>query len=278
MPGEIATNSLERALLLLELVARKPGGLSHAEIRRQLHIPKSSCTYILTRLEREAYLTRDPESGRYKIGLNTLSLAHDAMYGVRFRAVTEPELYKLASETGLAASCGVLNRGRVLLVDRVEGPLFVRHAVARGGGEQKAGSPPPMAGAFPRREQRDIGRELPAHSTALGRVLLAHLPKQEMIAFIRSQKLVKYTQRTIDTEGALLQELALVRQQGYSMVEDEYYHGICAISTPVMDRNGQIQAAISVSGSQSLKIWDDPRDLIERLRSASYTIARRLPT
>jgi DNA-binding IclR family transcriptional regulator len=277
MPSQTATNSLERALVLLQIVARKPGGLSHAEIRRQLSIPKSSCTYILSRLEREAYLTRDPNTGRYKLGLNTLSLAHDALYSVRFRAVTEPVLYKLATETGLAASSGVWNKGRVLLVDRVESPQFTRRAAvlsAEASAESNPGTT--TRTEMPNREERDIGRELPAHATALGRVLLAYQPRKEMLGFLQDLNLVKYTRRTVATKSELLEELETVRRKGYAIVDDEYYSGICALSAPVFDHIGQVQAAISVSGGRNLSGWADPQDWIELVRTSARYISKAL--
>ncbi len=67
-----ASNSLERALKLLEIIGRTPGGLTNKAISAQLHIATSSSSYILSRLERDGYVNRD-ESGRYKIGLKVLA-------------------------------------------------------------------------------------------------------------------------------------------------------------------------------------------------------------
>src|SRR5215469_17435040 len=159
------TNSLERALMLLDLVEKTPGGLRNADISRHLGVPRSSCSWILARLEQQGYLQRDSDSSRYRIGLKTIALAHGALRDLGFRSYAEPVLYRVASETGLAAGIGVLESGHVLLVDRVEPPPKVQ--------EMPLQSRP--------REERDIGRELPAHTTALGKVLMAWLPRRELI-------------------------------------------------------------------------------------------------
>src|SRR5580765_6495097 len=122
-------NSLERALILLKVIEQTPGGLRNTDISKELKIPKSSCSYIVSRLEREGYLIKDPISKRYKIGLTPIALAHGALREVGIRTVAEPALYKLTSQTGLSAGIGVLQKGRVLLVDRVEGPRFVDRAI-----------------------------------------------------------------------------------------------------------------------------------------------------
>ena len=61
--------AVERALAMLEAVGQEPDGLSNAEISRKLQIPKSSASYILRTLEKQAYLKRDAESGKYRVGL-----------------------------------------------------------------------------------------------------------------------------------------------------------------------------------------------------------------
>ena len=83
MAGPSATNSLERALVLLELLARHPDGLTNAEISRRLHVATSTSSYILRRLERWEHVTRDKETGRYEIGLRVVSLAQGALWEER---------------------------------------------------------------------------------------------------------------------------------------------------------------------------------------------------
>src|ERR1700730_14945706 len=74
--------AVERALAMLEHVAQASEGLSNAEISRKLNIPKSSASYILRTLETQGYLTRDGESGKYRVGLKILSLSRGALGGL----------------------------------------------------------------------------------------------------------------------------------------------------------------------------------------------------
>jgi DNA-binding IclR family transcriptional regulator len=238
------------------LLEQTPGGLTNAEISRHLGIPKSTCSYIMTRLERKGYLLRDPNSGRCQIGLTTVALAHGALRGIGVRSIAEPALYRLASETGLSAGIGVLERGRVLVIDRVEGSDFVREAVE-------------AAHALSRthrvREDRDIGRELPAHSTALGKVLLAHLSRPQVLALVREQGLKRQTRTTITSRAGLLRELDLVRKQGYAISDREQSATVRAIAS----------AAVSLNGSMADTAWSDPGGLVERVKTAAREISRR---
>jgi len=254
----LATNSLDRALVLLELIEKTPGGLRNAEISRRLEIPKSTCSWILTRLQRQGYLAHDEDTGRYKIGLKTIALAHGALRELGFRSCAEPVLYRIASETGLAAGIGVLESNHVLLVDRVEAPEF---------GVQSILHERP-------RDQRDIGREMPAHSTALGKVLLAYLSRQELAKYLDERALTRKTPKTIVSRDRLLPELKKIRQRGYATSDEEHSPGVRALSAPIFDFRGAVQAAISLNGSPAVPIWREPRTLVALVTAAARDISR----
>jgi len=266
------TNSLERALVLLKVIEQTPGGLRNADISRILKIPKSSCSYIVSRLEREGYLIKDAVSKRYKIGLTPVGLAHGALREIGIRTVAEPALYKLTSQTGLSAGIGVLQRGRVLLVDRVEGPRFVDRAI-----EFAAGQTIRLDAAAPYRvrDQRDIGRELPAHSTALGKVLLAFLPRQQVLNLIGKHGLARSTKTTVVSKRRLLAELDLVRKQRYAISNGEVYPDLRALSVPIFDTDGEVRAAVSVNGNPLEAVWDDVPELVRTVEEAVRDISRR---
>jgi DNA-binding IclR family transcriptional regulator len=256
---EIGTNSLERALALLEMVEKTPGGLRNAEISRSLAIPKSTCSWILTRLERQGYLTCDGDTSNYKIGLKTIALARGALRELGFRSWAEPVLYRIASETGLAAGIGVLEGSQVLVVDRVEAPEF-------SGRERFVHERP--------RDQREIGRELPAHSTALGKVLLAYLSRSALPACLDELVLTPRTPKTILSRADLLLELRKIRRRGYATADEEHSQGFRAIGAPIFDFTGAVPAAISLNGSPAVPIWQAPRKLVSLITAAAGDISR----
>jgi len=258
----MAGTSLERALVALKLIERTPGGLRHADLSRELGIPKSSCSYILARLEREGYVTREPTGGRYKLGLATVALARGALREIGVRSVAEPALYKLTGDTGLSAGIGVLQGGRVLLVDRVEGAGFVEAATA------------PRA-QYRVRTDRDIGRELPVHSTALGKALLAHLPRERVLELIAGHGLPRNTAKTITSKTRFLAELDQVRERGYAIADAEEYNDLRALAVPIFDIDRTVRAAVSVNGHPKEPVWNDLDDLVKKVEQAGRDISRR---
>ncbi len=270
MEAKGATNSLDRALALLEIIEQTPGGMTSGEIRRRLDIPKSSYGYLITRLVDKGYVMRDQETHRYKIGLTPLALAYGTLREMGFRSATEPTLYRLVSETGLAASIGVLERHRVLLVDRVESPEFAKDAVDFANRASK----PVFGRNLRQRRERDIGRELPAHSNALGKVLLAHLTLREVLEIIAQEGLPRITSKTIVSKAKLLTELELVRKQGFAESDEEQYLGVRGVGAAIYDASGAVCAAVSVTGNPAKEVWKEPGRLIELVRAAGSAISR----
>jgi IclR family KDG regulon transcriptional repressor len=240
------TNSLERALAILEVVAHKSGGLTNAEISERFKMATSTSSYILKRLEREGYLRRDPENGRYEMGLKIVALSHGALRDMGLRRIAEPILHRLSAEAKTSALIAVLERGRVMIVDKVEKPDLARIDM-------------------------DIGVRYPAHSTALGKVLLAHLPEHQLLNLFDHYGLQKTSPKTIDSRSRLLEELQMVQKQGYAVSDGELFIGIRAVAAPIFDASGEVSAAVSVTGV-TVSIGEET--VINTVKAAAREISR----
>jgi len=242
------TNSLERALSILELVAFKSGGLSNSEISSRMKIATSTTSYILARLERDGFLQRDPETGRYEIGLKLVALAHGALRDMGLRRMAEPILWRMAVETKASGLIGVLERGRLMIVDKVEKPDLAAIDM-------------------------DIGVRYPAHLTALGKVLLAHLSEDRLQSFFESFDHHKPPTKGNDRTAQLREELRTVRKMGYAASDGELFMGIRAIAAPIIGPTGEPRAAVSATG---FSVAIDNRGLITAVKTAAKEISNRL--
>lgn len=248
-----ATNSLERALLVLDLVARERQGLTNAEISRRMRIAPSTCSYILARLEREGYVSRDGTTARYQIGLRILELAYGALRTVGHRPVVEPALHRLVERTRLTALVAVWLRGRAVVVDKLESAESIKTDV-------------------------DIGYPLHAHASALGKVLLAYLPPDELKQFIKEHGLPRRTPKTITSKARLLQELETVRVRGYSVANGEEFTRGRAVAAPILDASGRVRAAVSGVGPDVHPSWECPEEVIRSVKAAAQQITKRWET
>jgi IclR family KDG regulon transcriptional repressor len=230
-PRTSPSNSLERALVVLDRIARKPGGLSNKQISEELGIATSSCSYVLSRLEREGYLTRSAATGRYEIGLKVLAIAQGALRQLDFRKVAGPILRQLAADTGFDVVMGVLDQERLVIVTRVANSEF-------------------------REVDVDTGSEFPAHATAIGKILLAHLPKEQLRVLIREKGLVRVTEKTITREDHFMLELEAVRERGYSTCDEEHTLGLRSVGAAIVDPWGNVRAALATAGGLNHPMWE----------------------
>jgi DNA-binding IclR family transcriptional regulator len=242
------TTSLSRAFRVLELLGKFPGGLTNSSIARRLDIASSSCTYLLSHMEQEGYLDRDEKSGRYEIGATLVTIGHYVLRNMGVYEITRPTLHRLSLETRLTTGVGILRRDRVLVMDQVESPEFIKRETM-------------------------IGAVLPVHSTAFGKVLLADRPRSEILALIKKTGLPPLTEYTITTALKFLAEIERVKKLGYATALQEQYVGFRGVAAPITDDEGRVQAAISVVGSITHSIWKRSEEVIELVKSAGREIS-----
>jgi DNA-binding IclR family transcriptional regulator len=234
---------------LLEIVGKAEGGLTNAEISRALDLATSSCSYVLGELERAGYITRDSETRRYQLGLKLVTLAEGALREIGYRRIAEPALHRLVAETGLTANICVLEGNNVVLVDRVESPAFIRPEVA-------------------------IGTAFPVNGSAIGKVLLAHLPRSRVLELVDRYGLPRSARKTITSKTRLLAELDIVREQGYAINDEEIADGLRSVGAPIVHPDGAVRAGVSAIGESNGPIWKEMDRVIELVRATGREISR----
>ncbi len=217
--------AVDRALNILESVAQSDRGLTNSEVSRRLKIPKSSASYLLRTLEQRGYLRR-PQGTRYQIGLKVLALSQSAMSGLSLRRVSQTVLPRLVDDTGLTAHVAILDHGRPVYIDRAEKPGFIKINTW-------------------------VGRELPAHSTSVGKVLVAELPFAELDAILDRDGLEKSTHKTITSRSDFFRELEQVRELGHAIDDEENNLGVRCVAVPIRGQEGLVVGALGMSGATS---------------------------
>ncbi|HYL62810.1 MAG TPA: IclR family transcriptional regulator [Candidatus Methylomirabilis sp.] len=243
--------AVERALTILEAVAHRRDGLTNSEISRKLSIPKSSASYILRTLERRGYLRRDAESGRYRLGLKILSLGGDAQSNLDLADVALPFMRSLVERVHLTSHLAVLDQGEAVYIEKVEAPGFFK-------------------------VNTWVGRRMFLHSTSVGKVLLAWLPRHDVEAILRQQGMKKRTPKTITAVSRLLADLELVRERGYGVDDEENSVGARCLGAPIFDPAGNVAAALGVSGTIAQVDEETQPKIVEVLKDTARRISRQL--
>lgn len=215
--------SLLRGLQVLSLFNRDTGALSLTEIKDAARLSKTTAFRIISTLESVGYLERDLETKKYRPGLKVLQLGFTAISSLEFRQVARPYLRQLSQDVDETVSLSVLDGMDVVYVDRVRKQQIV--GVVLG-----------------------IGSRIPAHCGSMGKVMLAHLPEEELAQRL-NQTLTSCTSHSLVDPAAIEAELNQVHQQGYALNDEELEIGLRAVAAPIWDHTNHVVAAINVTGS-----------------------------
>jgi IclR family acetate operon transcriptional repressor len=220
--SEKSVGTLARGLDVLELFASASAELSQTEISEALGLPMPTVHRLVALLTERGWLDRDPASRRLRLGIEMVRLLPALMGGMRLSAHARPCLIRLASEVHETVNLAILQGAEIvyILSENTDRLLTSRTAA---------------------------GMRLPAHCTALGKCLLAQLPKDVARAALGGEPYARRTERTLTTWTSLAQDLAGIRETGVSISEEEYEVGLVSIAVPVRWLHGPGTGAINVS-------------------------------
>jgi len=211
------TQAVDRATSLLIAILNSPKPPLLSQLARELGLPKSTTSRILGALERQGLIRRDRNSA-YLGGEVLLKYASAQNQDSALINRMRPVLETLAEKTSESINLAVPGSDDLKLIDQVDG----KH----------------LLGAT-----NWIGRNVPYHASALGKVLLAF-----GAASLPSGNLQSKTARTITSRTQLNTELEKVRKAGFAIIDNELENGLVAVAAPVFNHDGKVVAAISISG------------------------------
>lgn len=241
--------SVNRALRALELIAEE-GELGVTELGRRLDVHKATASRLVATLAERGLLERDPITEKYRLGFGLIRLAGAAMASLDLVRVGRPILEDLADKSRETVNLGVLSGDDVVYIDQVTGTRSI------------------VAVSW-------VGRRTPLHCTSNGKILLANMSENERDRLL-ARPLDRATPRTLTDPGALRAQLAEIRMKGYAQTTEELEEGLNAVAAPVRRADGEVVAALSVSGPAfRMRPIDLPR--VGRLTMESaVAISRRL--
>ncbi|MCG1003224.1 MULTISPECIES: IclR family transcriptional regulator [Halobacterium] len=234
----------ERTFELVEFL-KDADGATLTEATEAVGLPKSSVHNYLKTLEHRGYVVET--DGVYEVGLRFLDLGAYARTNVPLYPVAEPELETVAAETGELANLLVEQDGRGTFVYRKKGENAVKIDSYN-------------------------GQQVLLHTTAIGKAVLANLPKDRVDAILDQHGLPAKTEHTITDREELHDELDEIRAEGFSYDREERIHGLKCIATPVF-HGEEVAGAISVTGPTSRMSEERvENELKQHLRNAKNVV------
>lgn len=215
--------AVARAFDILELFIERDT-LSAPDITHHLGLPRTTVHELIsTLLERSYLLEVGEDSKRFELGPATVALGQRYQERVDLSRQGQLVAQKVSEQCSETVQVGIRNEDSVIYVAKADSSHSVRMVSA-------------------------IGRRLPAHCTAVGKVLLAGLSPSEFDRlYPPGSTLKKMTERSISSASELKEAIAQVRRDGIATEFCESNQDIACIAAPVYDFDGALVAGLSIS-------------------------------
>ena len=242
--------SIDRVVSLLDMLSESDVPLSLAEICTRMGLHKSTAHRSLIVLERTSMIERTPE-GKFRLGIKLYELGNRAIEQIDLRERVQPFFRRLAMEVGETVHLSVLQKAKVVYLDKVEPNRRVCMT-------------------------SKTGTSNPVYCTAMGKAMLAFLPEDMREEALSKIKYVRFTTKTLCNREALLKSLERVRKRGFAIDDEEIEVGVRCVGAPIFDSNRHPIAAVSVSGPASRITVQSVPAIAERLIRSCNEISRTL--
>lgn len=219
-PTRKNTNKTGQKLFRLIETLGEMNGAGVTELSKELGYAKSTTHRYLATLDAAEYVVKEGQT--YYLSIQFLRLGNYARERQQLYQLVEPKVKQLAEETNERSQFFVEEHGTVVFVYRETGTNAV-----------KADS--------------GIGKRLPMHATAAGKVMLAFLPNKRLEEIIETHGLPELTENTITSIDSLRDELDAIRERGFSYNKQENISGLHAVGVPTR-ANGRPVGALTVAG------------------------------
>lgn len=214
--------ALVRGLEVLRCFDREHPTLSLGDVARRLGWRRTEPFRFLHTLESLGYLRRDPLTKRYELAAKVLEIGFAALANLQLPELAQPFLERLRDRTSASAHVGILDGKDVVYLGRAASRSILRSTI-------------------------HVGSRLPAHATAIGKMLLADLPAADLDAWLAEHDLARFTVHTLADTRAFRDDLAGIRERGYALSNQEFEFGIRSVAAPVRNGRGETIAAVNVS-------------------------------
>jgi IclR family transcriptional regulator, pca regulon regulatory protein len=225
------SQALERGLAVLRCFTPEHPSRGITDISREVGMPLSTTHRYVSTLVSLGYLERT-DSRKYRLSLSVTDLGMSALTATGLRTHARPFMEELRRRTACAVSLAVLDRTEILYIDRIRSALQGQKEISL---------------------NLQPGSRLPAHCTAMGKVLLAYLPTHEQHDLIDSMVLVKHTPYTTTDRRTLRDMLAQIPERGLANNSSELELGLHAIASPVWNATKEVIAAVGISTSSKVR-------------------------
>lgn len=242
--------TVEKAMDVFDLLSKDQyrEGISISELSKELDMGKSTVHRILETMVAKNYIDQNDETKKYQLGWKLFEVGNVIPRQRNLYNVDNRILQNLCDASEETVNLGVRVKESVVTIFKT--------------------SPKTSLIA-----NLQIGAREPLHATAMGKVLISEMTREEVVNILGDQPLESYTSNTITRLDDLMVELEKIRRKGYSIDDEEVCAGLTCVAMPVRDFKNEIVAAVSVSGASIRMTFNKIQGIQENLEEATYRLS-----
>ncbi|APW39069.1 IclR family transcriptional regulator [Rhodoferax koreense] len=220
-PGDSYVQSFARGLEVIRSFSAQAPSQTLSEVADRAGLTRAGARRILLTLQTLGYVVTDGR--QFRLTPRILDLGFAYLSSMPIWNLAEPVMESLVEQVKESCSAAALDGTDIVYVMRVPTHKIMRISLG-------------------------VGSRLPAYCTAMGRMLLADLPVDEVVERLRRSEIRALTKHTITDTETLLARIAQARKQGWCLVNQELEEGLIALAAPLVNRAGRTVAALNISG------------------------------
>lgn len=241
--------TVDRALVLLEVLAEYPQGLPTKELEVLLELNKVTLHRLVTTLENRGFIEK--VGPNYLIGLKMVELSSIKLNSIELKTEAAPYLRELVNILKQPVQLAILEGHEAIFIEKIQSVNSLRM-------------------------YSQIGRRIPLYCSGVGKVLMLQDTDEEILSKLSKKAFEKFTPKTLESAEEVLEQVKRAREVGYAIDDEEHEEGIFCMAVPIYDYRGKIIAAISTAGQNQEFVESPPADSLALMKKTASEISKRL--
>ena len=243
--------SILKAFDILEILDKKQE-LGISELSEYLQWDKSTVHRLITTLRQKGYVVQNSSNQKYSNSIKLFEMGNNVVEKLGLRRQAQPYMEKLAELTHETVNLAIMDEVHIIYIDKIETPATIKVDL-------------------------NIGKKLPIFCTGLGKTILAFKTEDEVKELLKDEDFIKYTSKTVENIGDLLDQLREIKDKGYALDDEEYVEGLQCVAAPIRNYTGEVVAAVSIAVPKyRYEEGQKNFDYIALVRNCAYEISREL--
>ena len=243
---ENSVKSILKAFQIIEALDRF-GELSIAQLSQALSMDKTTVHRLIRTIKEAGYIVQNPYTRKYSNSIKLFTIGSSIIERTGLKEIARPYLETLVSETKETINLSMHSGNTIVYVDKIESNSAIKVGIK-------------------------TGTALPMYCTGMGKAILAFLPEDIQNEILNNTGFQKRTEKTIASREALIDQLNVVRKNGYAKDGEEYVDGLISFAAPIFDYRNYPVAALSISMPKLRYNEDENREYYVNLVKNTATV------